>query len=254
MIAAAARRGHYLKDVLIPDVAVTQWDGVDLLQSCSESGIIHSSHLSTWAKFADHLLDSLSGYSASINVEPEVLTLCVMYSRDGRDGKNLNFRQIQSIELFDPSAIVAKAIIPNSYITSSGILLAELSDHVHTEYLPYDRSSVPESLDGIIPLANPKVKDTVIAHSLSLKHLIESCFTVKVEYIKLEFLDIKNQVWLRGVTQISIYQRIPCSRIINEYPDTSLTKLKEVRHLTNKIKSVSLQKAILSRLSTMLTN
>ena len=257
IIAAAARRGHYIKGILLPDVAVVQFDGIDLLQSCLDSSRVHATHLQTWADIACVLYESLSGYAVSIGMDPSFLTLCILFGKDDDIGRHASFRDLCLLDAFDPSAIVAKAIIPSNYITSKGILLAELTDSetVRTEFLPYDRSEAATSFDGVIAITQKDVNDAVIAHSKSIGHLIESCFSVKVDFLKLEFLSISNRVWLNGVTQISFYQRIPCTnRLISQVPDTALEKLKKVRSLVHRVKSVSLQKSILSRLASMVSN
>jgi hypothetical protein len=209
-LASGARRGHYMKHVMIPDVAVSQLDGIDLLESSKESGIVQVTHFHSWAEIADIWQFSLSAYPSRI--DPSVTPVCIMHGRkDEAKGRTVSSHELQRLSLADESAAVAVAIIPTDLLSVKGLLIAEQSymQPTRTEYLPFDRSLEIARLDGILEIKDAAAKSIVLDSIARISEFLETCYSIKLTFLKAEFLQVGENAWLKRVSSVSFVEKIP---------------------------------------------
>jgi len=191
-LAAGARRGHYLRGVLIPDVAVASLDGIDLLQACLDSSTVHCNHLQTWSQVAQVWKTALTGHA--VGIDPSIAPVGMMYNKVG--SKMMTARELAGLSLTEGS--VAIGILPTNLLSSPGIFLAEYSASLPLRivYLPFSRTGGDLEISGI--KFQESAREVVV--------FLEKFLAVKIQRLKIEFLEISGNPWLTRISSISTQQ------------------------------------------------
>jgi len=118
----------------------------------------------------------------------------MMYNKVG--SKMMTARELAGLSLTEGS--VAIGILPTNLLSSPGIFLAEYSASLPLRivYLPFSRTGGDLEISGI--KFQESAREVVV--------FLEKFLAVKIQRLKIEFLEISGNPWLTRISSISTQQ------------------------------------------------